>query len=150
VDLAVTAMVPQGFLGEPLTIVEFVAVAHPDHALHALGRPLTQRDLRQHRQIVVRDSGVKQSVDAGWLGAQQRWTVSHLATSVQAVARCMGFAWLPRHRIAGELERGELEPLALVEGATRQHELYLVFADRDQAGPAARALADCLRESCTS
>ena len=52
-----------------------------------------------YRQIVVRDSGVKQSVDSGWLGAQQRWTVSHLATSVQAVARCMGFAWLPRQRI---------------------------------------------------
>jgi DNA-binding transcriptional LysR family regulator len=147
-DLAITAWVPPGFLGEPLGTVEFVAVAHPGHPLHTLDRPLTQRDLRQHRQLVVRDSGVRESRDAGWLGAEQRWTVSHLATSVDAVARGMGFAWLPRHRIAGLLDAGELRPLSLLEGAVRHHELYLVFADRDEAGPATRALAECLRKSC--
>ncbi|MGD9387764.1 MAG: LysR family transcriptional regulator [Gammaproteobacteria bacterium] len=147
-DLAVTAMVPQGFLGEPLAEVEFVAVAHPDHPLHALGRPLTQRDLRQHRQLVVRDSGLREPQDAGWLGAEQRWTVSHLATSVDAVARGMGFAWLPRHRVAELLAEGLLKALPLAEGALRHVELYLVFADREDAGPAARALADCLRRSC--
>jgi DNA-binding transcriptional LysR family regulator len=147
-DLAVAAWVPPGFLGEPLGMVEFVAVAHPEHPLHALGRPLAQRDLRQHRQLVIRDSGLKESRDAGWLGAEQRWTVSHLATSVDAVARGMGFAWLPRHRIAGLLDSGALRALPLVEGALRHHELYLVFADRDEAGPATRALADCLRKSC--
>lgn len=147
-DLAVTAWVPPGFLGEPLTLVEFLAVAHPGHPLHALGRPLTQRDLRQHRQLVVRDSGLREPRDAGWLGADQRWTVSHLATSVDAVARGMGFAWLPRHRVAELLADGRLQPLPLAEGAVRHHELYLVFADRDDAGPAARALADCLRQSC--
>lgn len=147
-DLAVTALVPPGFLGEPLVTVEFVAVAHPDHALHALGRPLTQRDLRQHRQLVVRDSGLREPRDAGWLGAEQRWTVSHLATSVDAVARGMGFAWLPRHRIAGLLADGQLAPLPLAEGALRHVELYLVFADREDAGPAAGALADCLRRNC--
>lgn len=147
-DLAITAWVPPGFLGEPLGTVEFVAVAHPGHPLHALAQPLSQRDLRQHRQLVVRDSGLKESRDAGWLGAEQRWTVSHLATSVDAVARGMGFAWLPRHRIAGLLDAGALRPLPLAEGAVRHHELYLVFADRDEAGPATRALAECLRKNC--
>jgi DNA-binding transcriptional LysR family regulator len=147
-DLAITAWVPPGFLGEPLGTIEFVAVAAPSHPLHLLGRPLTQRDLRQHRQLVVRDSGLKENRDAGWLGAEQRWTVSHLATSVDAVARGMGFAWLPRHRIADLLGAGALRPLPLVEGGARSHELYLVFADRDEAGPATRALADCLRKSC--
>ena len=147
-DLAITAWVPPGFLGDPLLTVEFIAVAHPDHPLHALERPLTQRDLRQHRQLVVRDSGLRETRDAGWLGAAQRWTVSHLSTSVEAVVRGMGFAWLPRHRVAELLAEGRLRPLPLVEGAVRHHELYLVFADRDEAGPAARALADCLRRSC--
>jgi DNA-binding transcriptional LysR family regulator len=147
-DLAITAWVPPGFLGEPLGAVEFLAVAAPEHPLHALDRPLTQRDLRQHRQLVVRDSGLKESRDAGWLGAEQRWTVSHLSTSVDAVARGMGFAWLPRHRISAHLEAGTLRPLPLLEGAMRHHELYLVFADRDDAGPATRALAACLRKNC--
>jgi hypothetical protein len=48
----------------------------------------------------------------------------------------------------GSWRPGELKPLPLVEGALRHHELYLVFADRDDAGPATRALADCLRKSC--
>jgi DNA-binding transcriptional LysR family regulator len=144
-DLAITALVPPGFLGEPIEVVEFVAVARADHPLHALGRALTQRDLRQHRQLVVRDSGLKQSRDAGWLGAEQRWTVGHLATSVDAVARGMGFAWLPRHRIGEMLRAGTLRQLPLAEGAVRHHELYLVFADRDAAGPATRALAQCLK-----
>lgn len=148
-DLVVTAWVPPGFLGEQLTSVEFVAVASPGHPLHALGREVVERDLRQHRQIVVRDSGVStRRMDAGWLGAEQRWTVSHLSTSVEAVRRGVGFAWLPRHRIAEDLARGALRPLPLAAGATRRHELYLVFADRDGAGPAVTALADCLRESC--
>ena len=147
-DLAITAWVPPGFLGDPLVTVAFVAVAHPDHALHQLGRPLTQRDLRQHRQLVVRDSGVRESRDAGWLEAEQRWTVSHLSTSLEAVARGMGFAWLPRHRIEERLAAGSLRALPLLEGGVRHQELYLVFADRDDAGPATRALADCLRQSC--
>jgi DNA-binding transcriptional LysR family regulator len=147
-DLAITAWVPPGFLGDPLVTVEFVAVAHPDHPLHQLGRPLTQRDLRQHRQLVVRDSGVRENRDAGWLEAEQRWTVSHLSTSVAAVGRGMGFAWLPRHRIETRLADGSLRALPLLEGGVRHHELYLVFADRDDAGPATRALADCLRQSC--
>lgn len=32
-------------------------VAHPEHPLHRLGRPLNENDLRQHRQLVVRESG---------------------------------------------------------------------------------------------
>ncbi len=147
-DLAVTAWVPPGFLGEPLLQVEFVAVAHPDHALHQMGRTLAERDLRQHRQIVVRDSGAGPRMDAGWLGAEQRWTVSHMATSVEAVRRGMAYAWLPRHRIQADLAAGRLKPLPLAVGATRSHELYLVFSDRDGAGPAVRALADCLTATC--
>ena len=60
-DLVVTAIEAQGFLGEPLVNVRFVAVAHPRHPLHQLGRALDLRDLAQHRQLVVRDSALRQS-----------------------------------------------------------------------------------------
>src|SRR5471030_656756 len=45
-DLAISATIPQGFLGDTLMPVRFVLVAHPDHALHKLGRKLTMQDLR--------------------------------------------------------------------------------------------------------
>ncbi|HBC18648.1 MAG TPA: LysR family transcriptional regulator, partial [Alcanivorax sp.] len=56
----------------------FVAVAAADHPLNQADS-LTHEDLRQHRQIVIRDSGSRR-IDSGWLGAEQRWTVSHPST----------------------------------------------------------------------
>lgn len=56
-DLAISASVPGESLGECLLEVEFVAVAHHDHALHRLGRELTAADLAPELQVVVRDSG---------------------------------------------------------------------------------------------
>jgi DNA-binding transcriptional LysR family regulator len=144
-DLAIYAIVPQGFLGEPLMRVRFVLVTSPDHPLQRLGRKATLRDLRQHRHLVVRESsperGSPPSVDA-----TERWTVSHMATSIDAARRGYGFAWLPEERIREELTSGALRPVAAREGGERFAELYLIFADREHAGPATRRLAEIIRE----
>ncbi len=150
VDLAIVGQMPPGFLGTPLMPIEFVAVASPGHALFALGRPLAASDLKGHRQIVVRDSGSKRRLDAGWLGAEERWTVSHLKTSIEMLKSGLGFAWVPREHIWSELAAGTLAPLPLTEGGTRQTELSLVYADPDSAGPATRELARVLTETCAS
>lgn len=144
IDLLVAGEVPGGFLGEPLMQAEFIAVAHSDHPLHQLGSGLNLQDLQQHRQVVVRDSAQGQRTDAGWLGAEQRWTVSHVATSVDMVRRGMGFAWLPYHRIAQYLDRGDLRELPLAHGSRRYSTLYLTYADQDRAGPATTCLGSLL------
>src|SRR5262245_17576808 len=36
-DLALTPHVPPGYAAEPLSLIRFVPVAHPDHELHKLG-----------------------------------------------------------------------------------------------------------------
>lgn len=148
VDLLVSSLVPQGLVGEPLLQVEFQCVAHPDHCLHRLGRPVTLEDLKQHRQIVTRDSGAQRRFSAPWLEAEQRWTVSNLTTAIRALAAGLGFAWLPRLQLSGEFAQGRLRPLPLVEGGTRFAGLYLIFRDRDAAGPATRCLAELLLERC--
>ena len=68
VQLAITPRVPQGWLGDHLIRLEMRCVAHPEHPLHRLGRPLDENDLRQHRQLVVRES-VKnvRLILAGWV-----------------------------------------------------------------------------------
>jgi DNA-binding transcriptional LysR family regulator len=147
VDIAITSQVPGGFLGDPLMRVRFVAAAHPDHPLHRLGRELTLRDLRRHRQLVIRDSGIQRTRGGAWLGAEQRWTVSHKATSIRAACMGLGFAWYPEEAIRRELESGHLKPLPLREGAERWAELYLVFADPDYASRDERRLAEIIRES---
>ncbi len=148
-DLVIGGTVPPGFLGDPLMRLRFVAVAAPTHPLQRLGRPLTNQDLRQHRQLVIRDSSPERKRDAGWLGAEQRWTVSHKATSIRAACMGKGYAWYPEGIIHDELASGVLRPLPLVEGGERYAELYLIFPDPDYAGPGAKRLASILREAAT-
>ncbi|MDY7115592.1 LysR family transcriptional regulator [Halomonas sp. SSL-5] len=143
-DLVISGLSAQGFLGEPLATVRFVAVAHPHHPLHRLGRPLDLRDLVQHRQLVVRDSALRQSMDAGWLKAEQRWTLSHLETSIDMLERGLGFAWLPETRIRQALDAGRLRPLPLTAGGIREIPVQLIHRDQDRAGPATRFLAEAL------
>jgi DNA-binding transcriptional LysR family regulator len=145
VDLAVSPQVPPGFHAESLMRLRFVPVAAPGHPLHRLGRAPTMRDLRQHRQIVVRDTGSARKPGALVLEAKQRWTVGHMATSMLAVRAGHGFAWFPEDKIRLELEDGSLVPLPLAEGGERYAELYLVYGDRDGAGPATLRLAELLR-----
>jgi DNA-binding transcriptional LysR family regulator len=144
VDLAICSQVPPGFAGDPLMRLRFIAAAHPDHPLHQLGRELTLQDLRKHRHLMIRDTG-SQRRSGSWLGAEQSWTVSHKATSIHAAGMGLGFAWFPEETILGELERGMLKALPLREGGERWGELYLVFADRDYAGPGALRLAEIIR-----
>lgn len=147
VDFAIAGHVPGGFIGDSLMRVRFVAAAHPEHPLHRLGRELTYRDLRPYRQLVVRDSAQARVRDSGaWLGADQRWTVTHKATQIAAARMGLGFAWFAEETIRGELERGELKRLPLREGGERYAELYLVFADRDYPGRGAWRLAEIIRE----
>lgn len=144
-DLAIGSSVPPGFLGDPLMRVRFVAAAHPDHPLHRLQRPLTLEDLRQHRHLVIRDTGRARTRTPGWLN-ERRWTVSHKATSIRAACLGLGYAWYPEDSIRQELESGQLQPLALREGAERWAALHLIYADRDAAGPGARRIAEILRD----
>ncbi|MCC6608779.1 MAG: LysR family transcriptional regulator [Burkholderiales bacterium] len=144
-DLAISGMVPPGFLGDSLMRLRFLLVAHRDHALHRLGRKLSLQDLRAHRQLIVRESSGARATRPT-VEATQRWTVSHMATSLEAVRTGHGYAWMPEERIRDDLAQGTLKPLLLREGAERYVELYLIFADPDAAGPGTRRLAEIIRE----
>jgi len=129
--------------------VRFILAAHPDHPLHKLGRKLSMQDLRAHRQLVVRESSPRRATPLT-MEATQRWTVSNLATSIEAARSGHGFSWLPEERIREELKAGTLKVLPLREGGERYAELYLIFADREHAGPATLRLAEIIREAVAS
>ena len=148
-DLVISSTVPAGYLGDLLMQVRFLAVAAPDHPLHRESG-ITARDLRGHRHLVVRDSGVARRGHALTIDVTQRWTVSNMSTSIEAVRHGYGFAWFPEERIREELAAGTLRPLSLREGAVRMGSLYLIHADRDSAGPGALRLANLIRETVAS
>ncbi|XZG69713.1 LysR family transcriptional regulator [Chitinibacteraceae bacterium HSL-7] len=133
-------------LGEVLGVLEFVAVASPDHPLHGLPAPLGFDDLAHYRQIVVRDSALDVTQEAGWLGAEQRWTVSHLSTSLQLLMSGAGYAWLPWPHITEAVSADRLRRLPGL--STRRHALYLHYRDADLLGPVAQLLVQALRAGC--
>jgi DNA-binding transcriptional LysR family regulator len=145
VDFIIGTLVPGGFIGDSLMQVRFVCAAAPSHALHHLGRPVEIEDLRAHRHLVVRDSSARRSRSGGWLN-ERRWTVSNKATSIRAACMGLGYAWYAEENIREELDTGMLRRLPLTEGAERFATLYLVYADREAAGPGTRRLVDVIRE----
>jgi len=146
VDLAIASAVPAGFAGDSLMRLRLVLAASPLHPLHKLKRNVTLKDLRAHRQLVVRETGHDRSARTS-VEATQRWTVSNMSTSIIAARSGHGYAWVPEYKIRDELEAGTLKPLSQREGGDRYVELYLVYADRDAAGPGTLRLAQIIRES---
>lgn len=145
VNLAIGPVVPQGFTGEPLAHARFVLAAHPDHPLHKLNRDIGTADLKAHRHLVIRETGSKRAAQTSVV-ANQRWTVSNKATSIRAATLGLGYAWFPEDSIREELESGKLKVLPLRDGAERYGTLYLIYADRDSAGPGTERLAEIIRE----
>jgi DNA-binding transcriptional LysR family regulator len=144
-QIAITGMLPQGFTGELLMPIRFLPAAHPDHPLHKLGQPLTMQDLRAQRQLVIRESDTKRATKPR-LEAAQRWTVTHMTTSIEAASKGYGYGWYPEYRIRDEIAAGTLKRLPMREGGENFAQLYLIFADRDAAGPGVLRLAAIIRE----
>lgn len=149
-NLAITGILPPGVPGELLLTVRAIPVAHPDHELHKLGRPLEYQDLRNHLHLVVRDTSAKRDKKALTLDVARRWTVSNMSTSIGAVTRGYGFAWLPEDKIRDELRSGQLKPLLFSDEQKRAQPLYLAIADRPCAGPGTLRLAEIIREEVKS
>lgn len=136
--------------GAQIGRVRFVPCAGVDHPLAEMAAELDADDvlyeaqLRQHRQIVLRDSHPERGKNAGWLGAAQRVTVDHLHTAVELMRSGMGFAWLPE-----EQAQGEKDLVALPVDAALCPEAGLVlYRQRElQASPAYSRLVEALMET---
>jgi len=98
----------------------------------------------------VRDTSAKSNKRGGFLEAEQRWTVGHMATSLQAARMGFGFAWYPEEKIREEIAAGELKVLPLEDGGDAFAEIYLVLADPEGAGPGVRRLAEILKQNVRS
>lgn len=144
-DVALSPFTLSENLSEDICTVEFVAVAGARHPLNQHNKPLELESLKSSRQIVLRDSAQKSQQNHGWLGAEQRWTVSHVASSIELLRRNLGFAWLPTHAVQPYLDDGSLKKLNLVRGAQRSSNFYLNFNDAESLGPVTRAFLGHIR-----
>lgn len=101
---------------------------------------LAEGQLRQHRQVVLRDSHPERGANAGWLGAAQRITVDHLHTAVELIRSGLGFGWLPEHQAR---EETDLMALPVEEGLCPEAALMLYRQRELMASP----VHQCMMES---
>jgi len=126
------------------TLVPCAARHHPlSEQLERTGRPLTASDLRQHRQVVIRDSDPSRLASGTWLQASQRVTVDHLHTALSLIARGIGFSWMPETMLQG---CGEIVRLRLAGVDCEDVPLSLYHAADIAEGPSGRFLLAQLRE----
>lgn len=136
-------------LSEALCAVDFVAVCGAMHPL-ASNEEQSLESLKSCRQIVLRDSALERRSDIGWLGSEQRWTVSHVTTSVELIRKNLGFAWLPFNVVKPHLEDGSLVRIRLNRGEQRSMPFYLNFQDPDTLGPVAQSFIQHIRHLTTN
>ncbi|GGP74225.1 LysR family transcriptional regulator [Shewanella ulleungensis] len=144
VDIAICAALPKGHIAEPLCEAVFELVCHPEHPLAQLDYIEDDKQLAQHLQIVIKDTGLKSSNDIGWLKAEQRWTVSNFHEAKSILAKNIGFCWMPSFVIKQELVNKQLTRLQLRGSTQRKAILNLVVPNRDQQGPASKLLENLI------
>lgn len=146
-QIAINHIIPSGMVGEPILEMEFVRVAHPNHALHQLGRPIHPSDMKLHRQIVIRDSGSYRRENRGWLGSDQRWTVSTMREAFELLKEGFGSGVLARSIAQPAIDSGDLKELDIDGGGPARSNINLIFADKGNTGPATQLLANLLKEA---
>lgn len=137
--IAANAIIPKGYLGEPLTNTQMLLVCGHQHPLANIS-PLDADELSQHLQIVIRDTAQKPAENAGWLRAEQRWTVGNFYEALVILQQGLGFCWMPDFIAEPAIAAGSLLRLRLHQSSERQIPLSLVVPKEDKLGPGGRQL----------
>jgi DNA-binding transcriptional LysR family regulator len=143
-DLVVSSKIPPGFRGAPLLQVKMIPVAAPSHPLVSNRESVSEVELRNMRQVVLRDTGTHREQDAGWLQAEQRWTVSHFSTSIKLLLSGLVFAFIPQNWIEDELASGHLLRIPVEPSMDRLIQMQLLMSNHQASGPATQALYDSI------
>ncbi|RON01589.1 hypothetical protein BK659_24045 [Pseudomonas brassicacearum] len=148
VELAIASSLPAGYVQEFLFNVSLLCVVASDHSLAHFNGELNLTDMKDHRQIVVCDSGMRNSQNSSWPDTSQCWTVSNLSTALTFVERGLGFAWLPEHMVSEKLASGQLCPVPLCHRRECKVPMYMGFLEEYKLNPEVRLMTDIIRELC--
>ncbi|MBW8189967.1 LysR family transcriptional regulator [Neiella marina] len=143
-DLVYSVRVLPGFIGKPVAESSMACVVSPAHPLASKTQPVSSDELKQFRQVVLRDGGTKRTIDVGWLQAEERWTVSYFGTAIDIVKQGLGFAFIPLSHVVDELADGRLQVIPLTMAARKGYVVNRVFTLQDAANPAVVELANTI------
>ena len=135
----------QGLRWFELGVMEWVFAVSPRHPLAKVREPLGRDALVGHRAVVVADSSRDISPGAyGIRAGQSTLAVPTMRSKILAQRGGLGVGWVPRHRAASLLARGELVEKRTVE-PREPNTLYAAWRG-DQEGRALQWWVDRLRQ----
>jgi DNA-binding transcriptional LysR family regulator len=144
VHFCITGLASREFFAKPILVIRMIAVALRDHPLHQMKRELTRADMMQHTLVSIEGTASGSPKHQPRVPAQRVMPVRSIEAAIDAVRSGLCFGWLPMYRIRPELEAGELIPLNLPVGDTREVRLQLVRRDVNSGSIEVNALAELL------
>ena len=125
--------------------MEWLFAVSPRHPLAKAKGPLRQDQIQQHRAVVVADTARGSSARGyGRVGGQATLAVPSMRAKILAQREGLGVGWVPRHRVASLLARGEL--VELVTDTPREPNLLYLAWRGDHDGRALRWWLERLRQ----
>jgi len=142
--LCVAALMSREYYAKPILEIRVLAVARRDHPLHALQQPLSRIDLVQHTIVTIEGAASSIPRRQPRSPAQRFLSVATIEAAIDAVRSGLCFGWLPLYRIQPYLDRGELLPLQMRIGGTREVRLNIICRDLSPGSRELNALAELL------
>jgi DNA-binding transcriptional LysR family regulator len=126
---------------QPFRNIRVIPVAHRDHPLAAHAGPVPAALLREHPQVVLRDSArgeITQTLNV--LEGGLRWSVTDVAAKLELIEAGLGWGGLPEHVIARALRAATLVALDVREFDVSVIELFAIRRLDQSMGPVTQAL----------
>jgi len=143
-QLCVTGLLSRELFVKPILEIEMMAVVKHDHPLLSIRRRLSRSDLMQHILVTIEGAASGTLKQQPRLPAQRALPVGTIESAIAAVRSGLCFGWLPKYRIQPEIDRGDLVPLPLHTGQTRQVRLNIVCRDLIASNVEVNAMAELL------
>jgi DNA-binding transcriptional LysR family regulator len=141
-QLCITGLVSREFFIKPILNIRMIAVASKNHPLLAVKRKLNRPDLMQHTLVAIEGTASGTPKHQPRVPAQRVLQVTSIEAAIDAVRSGLCFGWLPKYRIESDLNDGDLVPLGILAGATREVRLNLVCKDVSSLSREVNVLAD--------
>jgi DNA-binding transcriptional LysR family regulator len=125
-DMMVTILPIQrpGISSIALEPIPMLLVAHREHALARSARKTVTADhLKNHSFIQIRGVRNPLGLSTEHLNHQSYFSVNDFATKKQAIMKQLGYGWLPKYLIEGELRSGTIKVLRTEPGIENEHQL---------------------------
>ncbi len=151
VELAIGMEMPPEHSNQFFCTAKLICVAHKNHAIWQQNKHIFGfDDLRSHRQIVLRNSAMRQDKTIGWLGSPRRWTVTHFATAKDLIEQTLGYAWMPYYMVADELKNGTFKQIMLEQLSERFNSMYVGAPESLSEHPETQCMIQLLKDCSES